>query len=368
MSDSRRVLITGGSGFIGSNLVRLILRERDWQVTNLDLLTYAANPANLADVEREHGEDGSGRYRFVQGDIADRELVDGVYGEGDFDLVIHCAAESHVDRSIHDSGAFLRTNVEGTVVLLEAARAHGVRRHLQVGTDEVYGTLAPDDPPFTEATPLSPRSPYSASKAAADQMALAFHHTHGLDMVVTRCSNNYGPYQHPEKLIPLMVTSALRRRPLPVYGDGRQRRDWIHVDDHCRGILAALEGGRAGGVYNFGGDAERENIEVIHQVLSLTEADESLIEYVTDRPGHDRRYAMAFEKAERELGWRPARTFEEGLAETVEWYRSHEGWWAEGADASYERSQEMIQGWGNRQEPADPAGASDPAAQATGRD
>ena len=232
------LLVTGGLGFIGSNLVRMILRERpEWRVVNLDLVTYAANPENLADVAAD------ARYLLVRGDVADRALVDGLYQQERFDAVIHCAAESHVDRSIHDSGRFLRTNVDGTLVLLEAAAHYGVARHVQISTDEVYGSLSPDEPPFTETTPLAPRSPYSASKAAADLLALAFVHTHAADVVVTRCSNNYGAFQHPEKLIPLMITSALRGLPLPVYGDGRQRRDWIHVDDHCRGVIAALERG-----------------------------------------------------------------------------------------------------------------------------
>lgn len=338
------VLVTGGLGFIGSNLIRLIQAERPtWRVVNLDLVTYAANPENLAGVEE--GE----RYRFVRGDVADRRLVVDLFRDERFDAVIHCAAETHVDRSITDGGRFLRTNVEGTLVLLEAALEAGGVRHLQMGTDEVYGTLAPDDPSFTEETPLAPRSPYSASKAAADQMALAFHHTHGLDVVVTRCSNNYGPYQNPEKLIPLMITSALRSLPLPVYGDGRQRRDWIHVTDHCRGVLHALEAGRAGEVYNLGGAAERNNLDVVRQVVSLVGADEALITFVADRPGHDRRYSVSFEKAERELGWQPRRTFEEGLRETVAWYRENRGWWSGSAAQAYEESRERIAGWAERE-------------------
>lgn len=337
------LLVTGGLGFIGSNLVRLILSERpDWRVVNLDLVTYAANPANLADVEE------GARYRFVRGDVADRRLVAELFREERFDAVIHCAAETHVDRSITDGARFLRTNVEGTLVLLEAALEAGGVRYLQMGTDEVYGTLSLDDPPFTETTPLAPRSPYSASKAAADQMALAFHHTHGLDVVVTRCSNNYGPYQNPEKLIPLMVTSALRGRPLPVYGDGRQRRDWIHVEDHCRGVLRALEAGRAGEVYNLGGGAERENIDVVRQVLALVGAGDELIRYVADRPGHDRRYSVSYAKAERELGWTPMRTFEDGLEETVAWYRENATWWEESAEAAYRESEARIAAWATR--------------------
>ena len=337
------VLVTGGLGFIGSNLVRWILRERpDWRVVNLDLVTYAANPENLADVEP------GARYRFVRGDVADRKKVAKLFRKESFDAVLHCAAETHVDRSIEDEGRFLRTNVEGTLVLLEAAAEADRVRFLQMGTDEVYGTLAPDDPPFSEETPLAPRSPYSASKAAADQLVLAFHHTHGLEAVVTRCSNNYGPYQHPEKLIPLMITSAMRGEPLPVYGDGRQRRDWIHVEDHCRGVVAALEGGRAGEVYNFGGDAERENLEVVHRILERVGADPSLIRFVTDRPGHDRRYAMNCAKAGRELGWRARFTFEEGLSRTIEWYGAHTRWWARSAPDAYAESRRRILGWGRR--------------------
>ena len=334
------VLITGGLGFIGSNLVRLVLAERPaWRVVNLDLVTYAANPENLAGIVE------GPRYRFVQGDVADRELVAELFEAERFDAVIHCAAETHVDRSIHDSGRFLRTNVEGTLVLLEAALGRPGLRFVQVSTDEVYGTLGPQDPAFTEETPLAPRSPYSASKAAGDQLALAFHHTYGLDVVVTRCSNNYGPYQYPEKLIPLMITSAFRGLPLPVYGDGRQRRDWIHVEDHCRGLLAALERGRAGEVYNFGGGAERENLEVVRRIVELTGADPGLITHVADRPGHDRRYAMSYAKAERELGWRPLRSFEEGLEETVEWYRANVGWWQRAAEGAYDESRARIAQW-----------------------
>ena len=334
------VLVTGGLGFIGSNLVRLLRRERGaWRVVNLDLVTYAANPANLAGIEE------GPCYRFVHGDVADRQLIAVLLDEEVFDAVIHCAAETHVDRSIHDSGTFLRTNVEGTLVLLEAASERPGVRHLQMSTDEVYGTLGPNDPPFSENTPLSPRSPYSASKAAADHLVLAFHHTHGVDTVVTRCSNNYGSYQHPEKLIPFMITSALRGLRLPVYGDGMQRRDWIHVEDHCRGVLAALERGRAGEVYNFGGDAERANLDVVRQVVARLQLSEELIALVADRPGHDRRYSVCFAKAEAELGWTPSRTFEQGLAETVDWYRENERWWKEAASRSYRESTARIERW-----------------------
>ena len=337
------VLVTGGLGFIGSNLVRLLRRERPrWRVVNLDLVTYAANPANLAEVEP------GPHYRLLRGDVADRGLVDRLYREERFDAVVHCAAESHVDRSIHDSGTFLRTNVEGTLVLLEAAVETGCQRHLQMSTDEVYGTLTPDDPPFTEQTPLAPRSPYSASKAAADLLALSFAHTHGVDVVVTRCSNNYGPYQHPEKLIPLMITSALGSLPLPVYGDGRQRRDWIHVEDHCRGVLATLERGTRGEVYNFGGGGEHENIAVVRDLLRLLGRDDSLITHVTDRPGHDWRYSVDWQKARETLDWSPQHTFTDGLRKTVAWYRDHEAWWAAAAHTAYRDSQHRIDSWRRR--------------------
>ncbi|MBI4543846.1 MAG: dTDP-glucose 4,6-dehydratase [Gemmatimonadetes bacterium] len=337
------VLVTGGCGFVGSNLIHLIRVERPgWRVVNLDALTYAANPANLSGVEE------GAHYRFVHGDVADRALAARLYGEERFEAVVHCAAETHVDRSIEDGSDFLRTNVEGTLVLLEAALELGRVRHLQMGTDEVYGALGPDDPPFTEQTPLAPRSPYSASKAAADQMALAFHHTHALDVVVTRCSNNYGPYQHPEKLIPLMITSAARGLPLPVYGDGGQRRDWIHVEDHCRGVLLALERGRSGEVYNFGGGAERANMAVVEGIIELLGAAPELLILVADRPGHDRRYAMSFAKASRELGWAPQRSFEEGLRHTVAWYLAHAGWWGEAAERAYELSRKWIESWAAR--------------------
>jgi dTDP-glucose 4,6-dehydratase len=334
------LLVSGGCGFIGSNLVHLLRRERsDWRIVNLDLMTYAANPMNLAGIEL------GPRYRFVRGDVADRSLVSDLFKQERFDAVIHCAAESHVDRSIHDSGRFLRTNVEGTLVLLEAALEAGGVRHIQMSTDEVYGTLAPTDAPFTEATPLAPRSPYSASKAAADHLVQAFYHTHGLESIVTRCSNNYGPYQHPEKLIPLMITSALRGLSLPVYGDGRQRRDWIHVEDHCLGVLAALERGHAGEVYNFGGGADHENLVVVRQIVQETGAEEGLISFVADRPGHDRRYSVDFTKASRELGWRPERTLREGLRETIEWYRANESWWTHNARTAYDESRDRIERW-----------------------
>jgi dTDP-glucose 4,6-dehydratase len=315
------VLVTGGSGFIGSNLVRLLLAERpEWRVVNLDRLTYAGNAENLADL------DGHPRYRFVRGDIANGELVAEIVRSERIDAVMHLAAESHVDRSILSPAVFIETNVRGTQVLLEAARELGVKRFLHVSTDEVYGSLGPTGL-FTEETPLAPSSPYSASKAGSDLLALAYAHTFKLPVVVTRCSNNYGPYQFPEKLIPLMIANALRDLPLPVYGDGLNVRDWIHVEDHCRGLLAALERGRAGEVYNFGASSERRNIEIVKAVLAQVGKPESLIQYVKDRPGHDRRYAIDSSKAQRELGWAPRHRFEEALAQTVTWYREHRAWW-----------------------------------------
>jgi dTDP-glucose 4,6-dehydratase len=315
------VLVTGGSGFIGSNLVRLLLAERPaWRVVNLDKLTYAGNAENLADLASHP------RYRFVRGDVCNGELVAEIVRSEKIEAVMHLAAESHVDRSILSPAIFIETNVRGTQVLLEAARELGVRKFLHVSTDEVYGSLG-ETGLFTEETPLAPSSPYSASKAGSDLLALAYAHTFGMDVVVTRCSNNYGPYQFPEKLIPLMIANALRDLALPVYGDGLNVRDWIHVEDHCRGLVAALERGRKGEVYNFGASSERRNIEIVRQVLALVGKPESLIKYVKDRPGHDRRYAIDASKVRRELGWEPRKAFEEALAETAAWYREHRGWW-----------------------------------------
>jgi dTDP-glucose 4,6-dehydratase len=317
----KRILVTGCCGFIGANFVRYLLEtDPAIEITNLDALTYAGNADNLL------GIDAGTRYRFVQGDIADRTLVSSLMAEGKYDAVVNFAAESHVDRSISDATPFLRTNILGTQCLLDAARAASVERYLQVSTDEVYGTLEPDDPPFSEITPLAPNSPYAASKAGADLLVRAAHHTFGLNTVITRCSNNYGPYQFPEKLIPLFITNVLADIQVPVYGDGRQVRDWIHVLDHCSGINAALRRGKAGEVYNFGGKSERYNIDVTRAILRSCGKPESLIRYVTDRLGHDRRYAINCEKAESDLGWRPTVAFEEGLAATVTWYQTHTKW------------------------------------------
>ncbi|HYH63822.1 MAG TPA: dTDP-glucose 4,6-dehydratase [Urbifossiella sp.] len=313
------LLVTGGCGFIGSNFVRhLLATDPGVTVVNLDALTYAGNLANLA------GVDKNPRYTFVKGDITDRDTVRAVMGKGVTD-VIHFAAESHVDRSIQDSGPFLRTNVIGTQLLLDAAREFGVKKYVQVSTDEVYGSLG-DTGLFTEETPLHPNSPYSASKAGADMLVQAYQHTFGLPAVITRCSNNYGPYQFPEKLIPLFVTNILADQPIPVYGDGQQVRDWIHVMDHCTGVEAAWRKGVPGEVYNFGGKCEKTNLDLTHTLLDLLGKPRSLIKYVKDRPGHDRRYAIDCAKAERELGWAPAWTFERGIRETIDWYAANAAW------------------------------------------
>jgi len=317
----RRLLITGGCGFIGANFVRYELEtDPAIEITNLDALTYAGNPDNLI------GIDASPRYHFVLGSVADEPLVMELTAKGRFDAIVHFAAESHVDRSIADVTPFLTTNVIGTQCLLSAARAANIPRYVQVSTDEVYGTLQPDEPPFSESTPLAPNSPYAASKAGADLLVRAAHHTFGLHTVITRCSNNYGPYQFPEKLIPLFITNALADIPVPVYGDGRQVRDWIHVRDHCRGVDAALRRGRSGEIYNFGGKSERRNIDVTRAILTLCGKPDTLIRHVTDRLGHDRRYAIDCAKANAELNWHPTVTFDEGLAATAAWYKDNTAW------------------------------------------
>jgi dTDP-glucose 4,6-dehydratase len=315
----RPLLVTGGCGFIGSNYIRYVL-EQDPQVhvVNLDSLTYAGNLANLSDL------DDNPRYDFAYGDITDRDAVRNAIGEGVCGIV-NFAAESHVDRSIMDSGPFVKTNVLGTQVLLDASREFQVPRFVEISTDEVYGSLGPTGL-FTETTPLSPSSPYSASKAAADMLVLAYVHTFGINAVITRCSNNYGPFQFPEKLIPLFITNLFQDQQVPVYGDGMQIRDWIHVRDHCAGIEAVRRNGRSGEVYNLGGRCEKPNIDITYLLLDLIGKPRTLIRHVKDRPGHDRRYAIDCSKAERELGWSPKVAFEQGIRETILWYRDHKDW------------------------------------------
>ncbi len=318
-----RLLVTGGCGFIGSNFIRYVLDHYGpAMITNVDALTYAGNLANLAGVAENCGE----RYEFLHADICDADKIDAVLAQHQYFAVVNFAAESHVDRSIDSPGDFIHTNVVGTSTLLNAARRHGVRRFVQISTDEVYGSLGPEGK-FSETSPLEPSSPYSASKASADLLALAYHHTYRLEVVITRCSNNYGPYQFPEKLIPLMIINALGDQPLPVYGDGLNVRDWIHVEDHCAAIVSALLNGKPGEVYNVGSDGEMRNIDVVKMLLAHLGKPESLIKYVTDRLGHDRRYAIDSSKAHRELAWKPQHRHEQGIRETIDWYVRHPEWW-----------------------------------------
>ena len=341
------ILVTGGAGFIGSNFVLDWLADATAEpVVNLDALTYAGNRQNLATLA------GDARHVFVHGDIGDRALLDGLLAEHRPRAILHFAAESHVDRSIHGPGAFMKTNVEGTFTLLEAARgywsalegqAKAAFRFLHVSTDEVYGSLKPDAPAFTETHPYQPNSPYSASKAASDHLVRAWHHTYGLPVLTTNCSNNYGPLQFPEKLIPLMVVNALAAKPLPIYGDGMQVRDWLYVGDHCSAIRAVLAQGRVGEVYNIGGWNEKPNREIVHAICALLDElrpdtagpRTRLITHVSDRPGHDRRYAIDARKIERELGWRPAESFESGIRKTVQWYLAHADWVAAVQSGAY---------------------------------
>ena len=340
------ILVTGGAGFIGSNFVLDWLAQSQEPVLNLDALTYAGNLENLASIQHDP------RHVFVRGDICDRALVDRLLAEHRPRAVVHFAAESHVDRSIHGPGAFMRTNIEGTYTLLEGVRTHWATldssdkaafRFHHVSTDEVYGSLGATDPAFTESHPYEPNSPYSASKAASDHLVRAWHHTYGLPVVTTNCSNNYGPYHFPEKLIPLMIVNALAGKPLPVYGDGQQIRDWLYVKDHCSGIRAVLARGRLGETYNIGGWNEQANIDIVKIVCALLDElrpdpvgpYSRLITYVTDRPGHDRRYAIDARKIERELGWRPAETFETGIRKTVQWYLENAEWVANVQSGAY---------------------------------
>ncbi len=320
-----KILVTGGAGFIGSNFIHFLLgpdnpHRNDYHILNLDKLTYAGNLENLAQIAN------SEKYQFYPGDVCDGKLVDSLLASG-VEAIINFAAETHVDRSLYEPDLFMKTNVLGVQVLLQAALKHKVKKFIQVSTDEVYGSLKMDDPAFREDTPLSPNSPYAASKAAADLVVRSYFKTFGLPAVITRCSNNYGPYQFPEKLIPLMITNALEDEPLPIYGDGLNVRDWIHVQDHCRAIQAVLENGRAGEVYNIGGEGERTNLEITELILGIIGKPRSLIKFVKDRPGHDRRYAIDFSKVKRELSWSPEYTLAEGLAQTVQWYIRHKEWW-----------------------------------------
>jgi len=324
-----KLLVTGGVGFIGSNFIRHIRQEHpDWEVTNLDKLTYAGNLENLKDIQDQPG------YHFVKGDIADRKSVDKLLGQG-FDVIVNFAAESHVDRSILDASPFIETNVKGTQVLLEGAKKHGIQRFIQVSTDEVYGSI--DSGRFTEESLLSPNSPYSASKTAADLLCRAYFKTHHLPAIVTRCTNNFGPYQFPEKLIPLAVTNALEDKPVPVYGDGLNIRDWIFVHDHCRALDVVIQKGKPGEIYNIGSGNEKTNLELIRKLLELLDKPQSLIQFVTDRPAHDRRYALDCTRIATELGWKPAYSFEKALSATVDWYLKNESWWRSIKSGEYSR-------------------------------
>jgi len=326
----KRILVTGGAGFIGSNFINYILGSRkDILIVNLDKLTYAGNLQNLKSVENHPN------YTFVKGDIVNDELVSYLFQKYEITHVINFAAESHVDRSILGSEIFFRTNVLGTNVLLENAKRFRVEKFIQISTDEVYGSLGPEGQ-FEETTPLQPNSPYAASKAAADMMALAFHHTYHVPVVITRCSNNYGPYQFPEKLIPLMIINSLNNKKLPVYGDGMNVRDWIYVIDHNKAVELVFDKGKVGEVYNVGANTEKPNIEIIKLLLKHTGKTEDLIEYVKDRPGHDRRYAINSTKIKKELGWEPAYTFESAIQETISWYLANEKWWKEIISGDYQ--------------------------------
>ena len=327
-----KVLVTGGAGFIGGNFVHhMVNKYPDYQIVNLDLLTYAGNLETLKPVEDKPN------YKFVKGDIADEAFIMDLFEKEKFDVVVNFAAESHVDRSIEDPGIFVQTNVMGTRVLLDASRKFGVKRYHQVSTDEVYGDLPLDRPDlfFTENTPIHTSSPYSASKASADLFVLAYHRTFGTPVTVSRCSNNYGPYHFPEKLIPLMISRALADEELPVYGNGENVRDWLHVSDHCEAIDLIIHKGKVGEVYNIGGHNERTNLQVVQTILKALDKPESLIKYVKDRPGHDLRYAIDAAKIQRDLGWVPEETFESGIEKTVHWYLNNPTWWQRVLDGSY---------------------------------
>lgn len=315
-----KILVTGGAGFIGSDFIRYLLEsDSSLEVINLDKLTYAGNLENLTDVSNKKN------YHFVQGDICDRDLVNDLIKQ--VDLIVHFAAESHVDRSIADGSDFIKTNIEGTGVLLEAAFRNGGIRFHHISTDEVFGSLSPISPKFNEQTSYNPRSPYSASKASSDHLVRSYFYTHKLPITISNCSNNYGPYQFPEKMIPLFITNLLENKRIPIYGNGDNIRDWIHVRDHNRGVKMIIDKGKIGETYCLGGNNEIANIDISKMILKLLNKSEEMIEYVKDRPGHDKRYAIDFSKAEKELGWNPAVNFNEGLKETVEWYKNNKEWW-----------------------------------------
>ena len=324
-----KILVTGGAGFIGSNFVNYMVdKYPEYTIVNVDALTYAGNLENLKQSEEKSN------YQFVKADITDTETMDQLISDG-VDAVINFAAESHVDRSITNPGIFVQTNIQGTQVLLDAAKKYNVKKYIQVSTDEVYGSLG-EEGYFTEKTPLAPNSPYSASKAGADMLVLAYHETFGLPVNITRCSNNYGPFHFPEKLIPLMIINALNDKQLPVYGDGKNVRDWLHVTDHCSAIDLVLHKGSDGEVYNVGGHNEKTNVEVVKEILKQLDKPESLIQYVEDRLGHDRRYAIDPTKLQQELGWEPQYIFETGLKETVQWYLNNKEWWANIISGDYQ--------------------------------
>ena len=338
-----KILVTGGAGFIGGNFVHYMVNKYpEDEIVNLDLLTYAGNLETLKPVEEKKN------YRFIKGDIADRPFIMELFQKEKFDIVINFAAESHVDRSISDPSIFVQTNVMGTVVLLDACRTYGVKRFHQVSTDEVYGDLPLDRPDlfFTEETPLHTSSPYSSSKASADLFVMAYYRTYGMPVTISRCSNNYGPYQFPEKLIPLMISRALAEEPLPVYGKGENVRDWLHVLDHCIAIDLIIRNGKEGEVYNIGGHNERTNLEVVKTIIKALNKSEDLIQYVTDRPGHDQRYAIDPTKMEKELGWKPIYTFDTGIQETIEWYLTNKDWWQNILSGEYKNYFDKM--YGNR--------------------
>ena len=336
-----KLLVTGGAGFIGSNFIRYMLKTYpDYQIVNLDVLTYAGNLENLQDIAGTEGTGPQARYQFIKGDIGDTSLVNRIAASG-LDAIVNFAAESHVDRSIDNAGIFIRTNVLGTQVLLDAALRHKVGRYIQISTDEVYGSLGPEGK-FVESTPLAPNSPYSASKAGADLLVRSYFETFKLPALITRCSNNYGPYQFPEKLIPLFITNALADQQLPLYGDGLNVRDWIHVADHCAAIDRVLHQGEPGEIYNIGGNCEKTNREITHTILKELGKPETLIKQVKDRPGHDRRYAIDCTKLCQELGWSQQYDFQSGMKETIRWYLDNQQWWTRVKSGEY---QDFYQRW-----------------------